>query len=84
MIRQVSDITVVDAHGAFTTAEFISSELARVGSQPGAIGISMIKMKWSNELIYDAAVGLSPVGPMLGSTNLVAIPCPPVCGGQGQ
>jgi len=84
MIKHVSDITIVDAHGAFSSAEFISSELALVARQPGAIGTTLIKFRFADHHIYDAAVGVSQVGPMLEPNHLVAIPCPPICGGQGQ
>ena len=84
MIKQVSDITVVDNRGVFSSAEFISSELAQVANQPGAIGTTLIKFRFTDNNIYDAAVGVSQAGPMLAPSNLAAIPCPPLCGGQGQ
>lgn len=84
MIQHVSDIIVVESLGAFTTAEFVASELAQVARQPGAIGTTLIKFRFTDHNIYDAAVGVSQAGPMLAPANLVAIPCPPICGGQGQ
>lgn len=84
MIKQIKGIERVEGHSTSTESMFLASELTTLSSQPGAIGRALIRFRHTNGLIYDAAVGRNSSGPMIDPLNLVAIPCPPLCGGEGQ